>query len=185
MTAGVEGEPVGGAAPALDGVDAAARRADLPEIIGSAPATAQETAQGPEASITVEQAYRAKLRAAAASAPADASVGRGATGGRAAISPASGSPAAPPAAGPADLDRAPPRPVGPRPVRTGRPAGARPAAPAVPPNLRARPRIEPEQGILGLSRHSRSRLGSRLFNLFFVCVFALILVQMVVALLAP
>lgn len=54
-----------------------------------------------------------------------------------------------------------------------------------PPHLRARPRIEPEQGILGLSRLTRSRLGSRLFNLFFVCVFALILVQMVVVLLSP
>jgi hypothetical protein len=49
----------------------------------------------------------------------------------------------------------------------------------------ARPRIEPEPAILGLSRHTRSRLGSRLFNLFFVLVFVLILAQMVVALLTP
>jgi hypothetical protein len=47
----------------------------------------------------------------------------------------------------------------------------------------ARPRIEPEPAILGLSRHSRSRLGSRLFTLFFVGIFTLILVQLVWSLL--
>lgn len=73
------------------------------------------------------------------------------------------------------------RPGPPGPAALRRP----PVAPGPPPPLRARPRIEPEQGILGLSRHTRSRLGSRLFNLFFVCVFGLILVQMVVALLTP
>lgn len=70
-------------------------------------------------------------------------------------------------------------------------AATRPRVPITPalhrPEVRppARPRIEPEQAILGLSRHTRSRLGSRLFNLSFVFVFVLILVQMVVALLTP
>lgn len=49
----------------------------------------------------------------------------------------------------------------------------------------ARPRIEVEPSILGLSRHSRSRLGSRVFTWFFVLVFAAIAVQLVVSLLDP
>lgn len=70
-------------------------------------------------------------------------------------------------------------------------AAARPRTPITGPSRRpevrppARPRIEPEPAILGLSRHTRSRLGSRLFNLFFVLVFALIVIQMVMALLTP
>lgn len=47
----------------------------------------------------------------------------------------------------------------------------------------ARPRVEPEAGMIGLSRLTRSRAGSRLFTLFFVAVFALIFVQMCVVLL--
>lgn len=53
----------------------------------------------------------------------------------------------------------------------------------VPPRPPARPPVVDEPGILGLSRRSRSRLGSRLFTAFFVLVFAVILVQMIVALL--
>jgi hypothetical protein len=83
--------------------------------------------------------------------------------------------------GPEEAGAPPPPPrVTTRPVPPATPVG--PYAGARPP---ARPRIEPDPAILGLSRHTRSRLGSRLFNLFFVCVFALILVQMVVALLTP
>ncbi len=37
--------------------------------------------------------------------------------------------------------------------------------------------------ILGLTRHSRSKLGSRLFTWFFVFIYALILIQLVFALL--
>ncbi len=48
---------------------------------------------------------------------------------------------------------------------------------------RARPRIEPEPSILGLSRMTRGRVGSRIFTLFFVLVYALITVQLVVTLL--
>ena len=48
-----------------------------------------------------------------------------------------------------------------------------------------RPPVVAEPSILGISRHSRSRLGSRLFTWFFVVVYAVILVQMIVALLAP
>lgn len=55
--------------------------------------------------------------------------------------------------------------------------GPVPSAPAT------RPRIVDESAILGLSRVSRGRLGSRLFIAFFVFVFVLIAVQMVVALL--
>lgn len=67
-----------------------------------------------------------------------------------------------------------------RPARTG-PAPAAGFEPRPP----ARPRIEDEPSILGLSRHSRSRLGSRVFTMFFVLVFAAIVVQLVVSLLHP
>lgn len=74
----------------------------------------------------------------------------------------------------------PPRP----PPADGRLLGARPLAhqvrQTVPPS---RPRIEAEPAILGLSRHSRSRLGSRLFTLFFVVVFGVIVIQLLVSLL--
>ncbi|QJY45872.1 hypothetical protein [Pseudonocardia broussonetiae] len=50
--------------------------------------------------------------------------------------------------------------------------------------LGARPRIVEEPSILGLSRRTRSRIGSRLFTLFFVAVFTLIAVQMVVEILS-
>jgi hypothetical protein len=46
-----------------------------------------------------------------------------------------------------------------------------------------RPRIVDEPGILGLSRLARGRFGSRLFNLFFVLVFTVILIQMIYAIL--
>jgi hypothetical protein len=49
----------------------------------------------------------------------------------------------------------------------------------------ARPRIVEDPGILGLSRRSRSRVGSLLFTWFFVLVFTLIVVQMVASLLDP
>jgi hypothetical protein len=152
-------------------------------ISGSGCGGARDAAEAPKAPITVEQAYQAKLRAAAADA---------------AVATPSAQEAVPDAV---------PQPASPVLAAARPPLGSAPAGPgrqpesphsnkapgvqeqavvleAAPPR-RARPRIEPEQGILGLSRHSRSRLGSRLFNLFFVCVFALILVQMVVALLAP
>lgn len=58
-----------------------------------------------------------------------------------------------------------------------RPRTARPPGP--PP----RPRIDVEPGILGLSRLTRGRFGSRLFNAFFVLVFALIIIQMISAIL--
>jgi hypothetical protein len=58
-----------------------------------------------------------------------------------------------------------------------RPAPPWPAGP--PP----RPRIVEEPAILGLSRLTRGRLGSRLFNAFFLLVFALIIVQMISAIL--
>jgi hypothetical protein len=63
-----------------------------------------------------------------------------------------------------------------------RPAPHRPAAPSRP---EARPRVVDEVGIVGFSRRSRSRVGSKLFTLFFVFVFAVIFVQLVVALLNP
>jgi hypothetical protein len=59
------------------------------------------------------------------------------------------------------------------------------AEPAVyrPAVQRARPPVVQEPSILGLSRLARGRVGSRLFTLFFVAVYALIAVQMVVAIL--
>jgi hypothetical protein len=75
----------------------------------------------------------------------------------------------------------------------GSPAARKPAsqAAAVPrhrdPRLRPgpppRPRIVDEPGILGLSRLTRGRFGSRLFNLFFVLVFTVIVIQMISAIL--
>lgn len=72
---------------------------------------------------------------------------------------------------------------GPGEVQTHQPpiTGASPVV--LPPRPSARPRIVDESSILGLSRVSRGRIGSRLFTGFFVFVFALIVVQMVVALL--
>lgn len=61
--------------------------------------------------------------------------------------------------------------------------GPDPAAPASPPRPDARPRIVEDPVILGLTRVSRSKLGSRLFTLFFLFVYAVILVQLVVSLL--
>jgi hypothetical protein len=48
-----------------------------------------------------------------------------------------------------------------------------------------RPPIGADPAILGLSRISRGRVGSRVFTLFFVLVFMVIFVQMVFALLMP
>lgn len=48
-----------------------------------------------------------------------------------------------------------------------------------PPVLRARPPAAVEPDILGLSRRSRGRWGSRMFTLFFVAVYALILGHLV------
>jgi len=72
-------------------------------------------------------------------------------------------------------DRAPP-------ATSARPAFTRPVQP---PRVEARPRVVEDPGILGLSRRARSRFGSRLFTLFFVLVFAVILIQLVVSLLSP
>ncbi len=57
--------------------------------------------------------------------------------------------------------------------------------PVIIPGAPPRPRIVEEPGILGLSRRTRGRFGSRVFTLFFVLVFALIVVQMVVSILYP
>ena len=63
----------------------------------------------------------------------------------------------------------------------GRPATPAPSRthPPVAPRPEARPRIVQDPVILGLTRHSRSKLGSRLFTLFFVFVYLLILVQLI------
>lgn len=49
--------------------------------------------------------------------------------------------------------------------------------------LTARPRVEDDEALLGLTRRSHSRWGQRLFALFFVFVFAVIVLQLVVVLL--
>jgi hypothetical protein len=58
-----------------------------------------------------------------------------------------------------------------------------PAAIELPPQPETRPRIVEDPAILGLTRVSRSRLGSRLFTWFFVFVYAVILIQLIVSLL--
>ena len=62
-------------------------------------------------------------------------------------------------------------------------AVSQPWVPRRPPVQPPRPRIVDEPGILGLSRLARSRFGTRLFNLFFLLVFTLIVVQMIYAIL--
>jgi hypothetical protein len=49
--------------------------------------------------------------------------------------------------------------------------------------LTARPRVEDDEALLGLTRRSNSRWGQRLFTLFFAFVFAVIVLQLVVVLL--
>jgi hypothetical protein len=71
---------------------------------------------------------------------------------------------------------------GPPPPR-GAAAHAEPAVVELPPQPETRPRIVEDPAILGLTRVSRSRLGSRLFTWFFVFVYAVILIQLIVSLL--
>jgi hypothetical protein len=59
------------------------------------------------------------------------------------------------------------------------PSAALPAQHPLPP----RPRIVQDPVILGLTRRSRSKLGSRLFTLFFVFVYVVIFVQLIWSLL--
>jgi hypothetical protein len=70
----------------------------------------------------------------------------------------------------------------PRP-RTSHPRTSLPRTPRWPPGPPPRPRIVDEPGILGISRLTRGRFGSRLFNLFFLLVFTVILIQMISAIL--
>ncbi|MBW0101155.1 hypothetical protein I4I78_01750, partial [Pseudonocardia sp. KRD-291] len=44
-----------------------------------------------------------------------------------------------------------------------------------------RPPVEPDPSLFGFARRTRSRRGSRLFTLFFVLVFAVIVIQTVVS----
>jgi hypothetical protein len=69
----------------------------------------------------------------------------------------------------------PAAPPGPAPERVAGP-WTRPVDPA------PRPPIENEPSILGLTRRSRSRFGSRLFVAFFVLVYTVILIQLIVSL---
>ncbi|MHA6797075.1 hypothetical protein ACVGVM_26715 [Pseudonocardia bannensis] len=85
-----------------------------------------------------------------------------------------------------------PGPVISRPRPAGRPVGSAPPGPPVtrpvttaPAELRYRPPVEAEPSILGLSRHARGRAGSRAFTLVFTGIFAVILIQLIVALLNP
>lgn len=135
-------------------------------ITGSARSAALGTAEGSEPPIMGRgggSPDRSGRPSGSATAPGGASAAPGRLPSMIDVSARSAAP------GPAARAEPTITPPGPR-------AGARPPA---------RPRIEPEPAILGLSRHTRSRLGSRLFNLFFVFVFVLIAVQMVVVLLTP
>jgi hypothetical protein len=77
------------------------------------------------------------------------------------------------------VDRIPRPRSGRQPTRSG-PGGA---AESVRPSTR--PPIGQDPAILGLSRISRGRVGSRVFTVFFVLVFVVIFVQMLFALLMP
>jgi hypothetical protein len=95
----------------------------------------------------------------------------------------------------------PPAPPQPRPP--GPPASRRPSPPPDPPlalfthqhpsheldhgvrPVRTRPPIGDDLSLFGLSRRSRSRVGSRVFALSFALVFGLIFVQMVFSILYP
>ncbi|MBP2365035.1 hypothetical protein [Pseudonocardia parietis] len=46
-----------------------------------------------------------------------------------------------------------------------------------PPAVSARPRVEPEPGLIGFSRLTRGRTGARVFTLVFVGIYLVILVQ--------
>lgn len=63
------------------------------------------------------------------------------------------------------------------------PAVAHQRRPPPPPGPPPRPPVDDDPGILGISRLTRGRVGSRLFTLFFVLVFTVIVVQMVAAIL--
>jgi hypothetical protein len=78
------------------------------------------------------------------------------------------------------------------PTSNGSPAPASAAVPQqrrrndrLPPGPAPRPRIVEEPSILGLSRRSRGRVGSRLFTLFFVLVYAVILLDLINSLMHP
>ncbi|MFC4943336.1 hypothetical protein [Pseudonocardia sp. GCM10023141] len=82
--------------------------------------------------------------------------------------------------------RDPGLPVERRPVPVARlPRPSMPAPNRLPPRPEARPRVVDDGSLLGLTRHSRSKIGSRLFTWFFVAVFALILIQMIAVLMNP
>jgi hypothetical protein len=85
-----------------------------------------------------------------------------------------GGPDAPPA------DDAP----APWPRAAERAEGARDAVTQRSHELPPRPRVEVEEGILGFSRLTRGRFGSRLFTLFFVAVYAVIALNLVISLLS-
>lgn len=71
-----------------------------------------------------------------------------------------------------------PRPPLPRPRR---PYGVLlgPVVPNASDERASRPRVEPDPSLFGFARHTRGRLGGRLFTLFFVLVFAVIVIQTV------
>ena len=68
------------------------------------------------------------------------------------------------------------------PAAARRPVGPRPPSRFTVP---ARPPIVDESALFGLSRRSRGRVGSLVFTLFFVFVYAVIALQLIVALLGP
>jgi hypothetical protein len=60
-----------------------------------------------------------------------------------------------------------------------RPHGLRlgPVVPNASDERASRPRVEPDPSLFGFARHTRGRLGGRLFTLFFVLVFTVIVIQ--------
>jgi hypothetical protein len=106
--------------------------------------------------------------------PGDRRFGRDGAGGDAAV-PGPSTAAADHGSPDDDVPRSPQAPAVPQ--------QRRPAARLDRYDLPPRPRVVEEPGILGLSRLTRGRVGSRLFTLFFVLVYLVIVVQMVAAIL--
>ena len=180
----------GDALSGRDGTAAAASSDEaVPDALGEGPPPTPPAAPHSIAPVTGTTAAPPAPKTAAEAGPKSAE-----TAGPSAA-PAEGDPAAARSHPPAWLSGGPTRPwpppgaVGPR-VRAAS-AIPPPRRPAVPgraeriPGPPPMPRITEEPAILGLSRLTRGRFGSRVFTWFFVLVFTLIAVQMVVSILYP
>jgi hypothetical protein len=86
-------------------------------------------------------------------------------------------PAVPPSPRPPLRTPLVPRPPLPAPRRPHGVVRSGPVVPNASDARAARPRVEPDPSLFGFARHTRGRLGARVYTLFFMLVFALIIVQ--------